>query len=323
MYKYYNKDNYIKKTNIYYDLISKTYYKGEDKVISRYGIFSKVIETRSFTKVAKQIGYSQSAVSQTVKSLEQDLGTILVDRKKDGIVLTDDGREFFPYIQAIYTAETALEQKQKEMQGLEHSVIRIGTFTSVSRNILPRLMKSFKINYPTVNFVLKQGEYTSIKKWIQSGEIDFGFVNSDMISGIDVEILYQDEMLAVLPPNHDLVRYKTISLKQLAKEPFILLDEGQHSVIMHALAKQQLEPQIEYKVYDDYSILAMVQQGLGISAMYSLVLNGFEEGLVIRPITERPKRSVAIAWQNWDTMTLASRNFVKFIRENLSLEIKN
>lgn len=138
-----------------------------------------------------------------------------------------------------------------------------------------------------------------------------------------MEILYQDEMLAVLPPNHDLAKYKTISLEQLAKEPFILLDEGQHSVIMHALAKQQLEPQIEYKVYDDYSILAMVQQGLGISAMYSLVLNGFEEGLVIRPITERPKRNVAIAWQNWETMTLASRNFIKFIRENLPLEIKN
>lgn len=292
-------------------------------MISRYGIFNKVIETGSFTKVARQIGYSQSAVSQTIKSLEQELGTILVDRKKDGIILTDDGKEFFPYIQAIYTAEVALKQKQKEMQGLEHSVIRIGTFTSVSRNILPHLMKSFKINYPTVNFVLKQGEYTSIKKWIQSGEIDFGFVNSDMISGIDVEILYQDEMLAVLPPNHDLAKYKTISLEQLAKEPFILLDEGQHSVIMHALAKQQLEPQIEYKVYDDYSILAMVQQGLGISAMYSLVLNGFEEGLVIRPITEQPKRNVAIAWQNWETMTLASRNFIKFIRENLPLEIKN
>lgn len=154
-------------------------------MISRYGIFNKVIETGSFTKVARLIGYSQSAVSQTIKSLEQELGTILVDRKKDGIILTDDGKEFFPYIQAIYTAEVALKQKQKEMQGLEHSVIRIGTFTSVSRNILPHLMKSFKINYPTVNFVLKQGEYTSIKKWIQSGEIDFGFVNSDMISGID------------------------------------------------------------------------------------------------------------------------------------------
>lgn len=316
VHEYYNKDIYIKKTNIYYDLISKTYYKGEEKMISRYGIFSKVVEIGSFTKVAKIIGYSQSAVSQTIKSLEQELGVILIDRKKDGIILTRDGKEFYPYVQAIYAAEIALQQKQEEMKGLEHSIIRIGTFTSVSRNILPQLMKDFKTKFPTVNFVLKQGEYTSIKKWIQNGEIDFGFVNSDMISGIDVEVLYQDEMLAVLPLKHRLAKYKTISLKQLAREPFILLDEGQHSVIMHAFVKQQLEPQIEYKVYDDYSILAMVQQGLGISAMYSLVLNGFEKGLVIRPIAEQPKRNVAIAWQNWETMTLASRNFIEFIRNN-------
>lgn len=60
----------------------------------------------------------------------------------------------------------------------------------------------------------------------------------------------------------------------------------------------------------------MVKQGLGISAMYSLVLNGFENGLAIRPIKEHPERNVALAWQNWDTMSLASRKFVEFIKEN-------
>ena len=285
-------------------------------MVSRYGIFCKVIENGNFTKVAKEVGYSQSAISQSIKALEQELGTILIDRKKEGITLTDDGKSFYPYIQAIFHAELSLKQKQQEMKGLEHSVIRIGTFTSVSRNILPQLMKSFKSLYPTVNFVLKQGEYTSIKKWILHGEIDFGFVNSDVVSGINMEFLYRDEMMAVLPKHHKLANLPIISLDQLAKESFILLDEGRHSVIMHAFADYKLEPQIEYKVYDDYSILAMVKQGLGISAMYSLVLNGFEEGLAIRPIKEHPERNVALAWQNWDTMSLASRKFVEFIKEN-------
>lgn len=133
------------------------------KMISRYKIFCKVVEAKSFTKVAQQIGYSQSAVSQTIKALEQEMDTILISRGKEGIELTKDGKEYYPYIQAIASAETALQQKQQEMQGLEHSVIRIGTFTSVSRNILPQLMKEFKLKYPNVNFVLKQGEYTSIK----------------------------------------------------------------------------------------------------------------------------------------------------------------
>lgn len=284
-------------------------------MISRYGIFCKVIELASFSKVARKIGYSQSAVSQTIKSLERELGVILIDRKKDGITLTSDGKEFLPYLEAIYSAECALEQKHKEITGLENSIIRLGTFTSVSRNILPQLMKQFKKIYPNVNFILKQGEYTSIQKWVQTNSVDFGFVNSNAVSGIDVEVLYEDEMLAVLPPNHPLAQNEIISLAQLAKEPFILLDEGDYSVIMNAFQKLHLSPQIEYEVYDDYSILAMVRQGLGVSAMYGLVLNGLEKGLQIRPIREKPTRPVALAWQNKNTMSLASRRFMEFIQK--------
>lgn len=284
-------------------------------MISRYGIFCKVIELASFSKVARKIGYSQSAVSQTIKSLEKELGVILIDRKKDGITLTSDGKEFLPYLEAIYSAECALEQKHKEITGLENSIIRLGTFTSVSRNILPQLMKQFKKIYPNVNFILKQGEYTSIQKWVQTNSVDFGFVNSNAVSGIDVEVLYEDEMLAVLPPNHPLAQNEIISLAQLAKEPFILLDEGDYSVIMNAFQKLHLSPQIEYEVYDDYSILAMVRQGLGVSAMYGLVLNGLEKGLQIRPIREKPTRPVALAWQNKNTMSLASRRFMEFIQK--------
>ena len=284
-------------------------------MISRYGIFCKVIELASFSKVARKIGYSQSAVSQTIKSLEKELGVILIDRKKDGITLTSDGKEFLPYLEAIYSAECALEQKHKEITGLENSIIRLGTFTSVSRNILPQLMKQFKKIYPNVNFILKQGEYTSIQKWVQTNSVDFGFVNSNAVSGIDVEVLYEDEMLAVLPPNHPLAQNEMISLAQLAKEPFILLDEGDYSVIMNAFQKLHLSPQIEYEVYDDYSILAMVRQGLGVSAMYGLVLNGLEKGLQIRPIQEKPTRPVALAWQNKNTMSLASRRFMEFIQK--------
>ena len=61
----------------------------------------------------------------------------------------------------------------------------------------------------------------------------------------------------------------------------------------------------------------MVSQGLGISAMYSLVLTGFEKGLAIRPIKECPERNVALAWKNWKTMSFASRKFMSFIRKIL------
>lgn len=281
--------------------------------MSRYAIFCKVIETSSFTKTSEIFGYSQSAVSQTIKSLEQELGVVLIERRKDGIMLTKDGEQFYPYIQAVYTAEKALEQKQKEMKGLQNSVIRIGTFTSVSRNILPPIMKAFKDRYPTVTFALRQGEYTSIEQWIREGQIDFGFVNADVVKKVDTRVLYEDRMMAVLPKNHRLAGKKEISIKDLTGEPFILLDEGETSVPLNIFRKYDISPQIAYEVYDDYTILAMIRQGLGVSILYEKVLLGFEQDLAIKPIKENPKRVVAFAWQSWDTLSYAARNFVEFI----------
>ena len=282
-------------------------------MISRYEIFCKVVEAGSFTRVAGELGYSQSAVSQTIKALERELGVTLIDRKRDGMALTEDGRQFWPYLQAIRGAEEGLRQKEREMRGLGSGVIRIGTFTSVSRNLLPRLMKRFKEEHPTVAFILKQGEYTSIEQWVMEGSVDFGFVDANAVTRVETRILYRDEMRAVLPQGHPLASQETLSLRQLAEEPFILLDEGEHSVVRSAFQKAGLVPRIEYEVYDDYSILAMVRQGLGVSAMYQLVLSGFEEGLEVRTIREEVERSVSLAWRNWQTMPLAARRFAEFI----------
>ena len=282
---------------------------------SRYEIFCQVLEAGSFTRAAEKLNYSQSAISQGIKALERELGTALLSRGKDGIRLTADGRQLLPYIQSVCQAERALRQKRGEMLGLEHAVVTIGTFTSISRNILPPLMQAFKARHPHVRFVLSQGEYTSIAQWIQEGRVDFGFVNSGAVKGLTVRVLYRDQMSAVLPAGHPLAALETLSLRQLAQEPLILLDEGGHSVSLDAFSAQGLTPRIEYTVYDDYSILAMVRQNLGVSLMYNLVLKGFEEGLAVRPVAERPERTVALAWRNWDAIPLAARLFAQFVME--------
>lgn len=285
-------------------------------MISRYGIFCKVAELGSFTRAAESCGYSQSAISQNIKALEQETGVSLLSRRKDGVQLTADGRDFFPYLQAVWQAEQALERRRQETMGLKNSVIRIGTFTSVSRNLLPPKMKAFKARYPDVRFVLRQGEYTSIPQWIRQGEIDFGFVNQDAVDSMDTRLLYEDHMLAVLPQGHPLEQKPVIPLKELSREPLILLDEGDHSVLLDAFRQAGQTPNIAYEVYDDYSILSMVRQGLGISVLYEKVVSGFESGLSLRPILEAPRRRVALAWSSWETMPYAARWFAEFLMGN-------
>lgn len=285
-------------------------------MISRYGIFCKVAELGSFTRAAESCGYSQSAISQNIKALEQETGVSLLSRRKDGVQLTADGRDFFPYLQAVWQAEQALERRRQETMGLKNSVIRIGTFTSVSRNLLPPKMKAFKARYPDVRFVLRQGEYTSIPQWIRQGEIDFGFVNQDAVDSMDTRLLYEDHMLAVLPQGHPLEQKPVIPLGELSREPLILLDEGDHSVLLDAFRQAGQTPNIAYEVYDDYSILSMVRQGLGISVLYEKVVSGFESGLSLRPILEAPRRRVALAWSSWETMPYAARRFAEFLMGN-------
>ena len=78
------------------------------------------------------------------------------------------------------------------------------------------------------------------------------------------------------------------------------------------------KPHIEYKVYDDYSILAMVKRGLGVSILYNMVISGFEQGLVIKPVQEPLERPLALAWKNWETLPLAARRFAEFILHHAS-----
>lgn len=287
-------------------------------MISRYEIFCMVVETGSFTRAAEGLGYSQSSVSQTVKNLENELGTVLIERKKDGISLTNDGRFFYPYIEAICAAERALEEKRRELNGLTNSVITIGTFTGISRTILPGLMKSFQDIYPTVSFVLQQGEYTGITERIQGGKVDFGFINSDAVRGVEVLPLYDEQMLVVAPEKHPFAARESIPLSEIADEPFILLDEGEQSVPLAAFSQSGLTPNISYKVTDDYTILEMVRQRLGVSMIYERVLRGFGQGLTIREIDEKPKRTIALAYKNRDSLPLSATKFINFILKNIN-----
>ena len=93
-----------------------------------------------------------------------------------------------------------------------------------------------------------------------------------------------------------------------------MLDEGEYSVPEQAFQRRGLHPRIEYKVYDDYSILAMIRQGLGVSILYRRVLEGFGADLVIRPVKEQMERPVALVFRNWDTMPYAARKFASYVQ---------
>ena len=168
--------------------------------------------------------------------------------------------------------EVELEKKQKEVEGIESGLIRIGTISSGSCHWLPSLMYKCKKIYPNVTFELFQGEYTNISDGVMNGTIDFGFVNPHATTNLHSILLTQDEMHVILPQNHPLAKNEYIDLKTIQAEPFILLNEGDYNEVLDIFHSQGLSPNIQYNVHDDYTIMAMVEQGLGISILSNLVL---------------------------------------------------
>lgn len=287
----------------------------------RYAAFNKIIETGSFTKAGEELGYTQSAVSQMVRSLEKELSTTLILRSRKGIDLTPDGRELLPYINTVCNAHRELLEKQKEMQGLQKGIVRIGTFSSVSCNWLPGLMKDFKARYPSVYFELHQGEYTSIAQWIKEGTVDFGFINpaAEGAANLQTVPLAQDEMLAVLPQSHPLVSIDRVTIDDLASEPYILLDEGQLSEPLEFFRQNGLQPNIQYRVFDDYTIMSMIEKGLGIAILPKLVLTRFHYDIVTKEISPPIIRTIGLAYKDKKAMPAASRHFMDFIVEHSKL----
>lgn len=270
-------------------------------------------ETGSFTQAAAALNYSQSAISQAIKKLEQEVGTTLFTRKHDGLILTPDGLAFSAYLKDIALAENRLAEKVRETKGLKQGVIRLGTISSITRSYLPEKLRVFHQQHPGIRFSLRQNDYNGIVDWVNENQVDLGFVDPDLASSQFIRVVYEDELVAVLPKGHPFSQRKCISASDLANEDFILMDEGTTSSIRHAILPYIDPSHILYTVYDDDSIIRMVHLGMGVSVLSTSVLHGFEREVDIVPLSRPIKRKIALTWKHWETIPYAARKFAEFL----------
>ncbi|MCM1181737.1 MAG: LysR family transcriptional regulator [Clostridium sp.] len=284
--------------------------------MNRYIILQKIIELGSFTKAADALGYTQSSVSQMIASLENELSLKLLTRSRHGVKLTIEGNELYPFIERAIYQYQAMQEKVKEMKGLETGIIRVGTISSITCHWMPQLIKGFKEQYPNVQFLFHQGDYTLIPEWIHTGAIDFGFITPYASTDLKTEVIKNGEMLAVLPKNHPLAGQKSILLSDLAKEPFILLEEGKYSEPMAAFEAAGVVPDIKYTIHDDYTIMTMVEAGLGVSILAELMLRRTNFANVCLPINPPIYRTLAVVYKDKDYLPIASKYFIDYIMDH-------
>lgn len=281
--------------------------------MNRYKALLKVMEVGSYTKAAEILGYTQPALSQMIAALEKEIGITLLYRSRYGIRLTPEGERLLPTIQKAVQQYDDLRRMEDEIKGLDTGIVRIGTVSSISCHCLPGIIQKFWEKYPNVQLVLHQGDYTSICDWVQTGTVDFGFVNPAAAKGLETQTLRNDPFVAVLPKNHPLAQKAAVSLQELAAEPYLLLEEGCYSEPMEAFRKAGVTPNIRLTMHDDYSILSMVEQGLGYSLLAELVLKKAAYDVAIRPVKEPIRRTMALVMKDKRGLSAAAKIFMKFI----------
>lgn len=281
--------------------------------LQKYLALVKTVELRSFTKAANALNYSQSGISRMINDLEEESGVNLLERNRSGVNLTSDGMNLFPFIQKMVNEYLMLQRRIEELTDLDTGIIRIGTFSSVATHWIPKMIQEFQKFYPNVEFELLLGDYTEIEKWITIGRVDFGFVRLPTNNHFKSKFLQQDELLVVLPENHYLTKYNKIPLSELSNFPFVLLEKEKNSDILELFKQLDFTPNIQFRTWDDYAVMSMVERNLGISILPELILKRISYNIVAKPLDIPFYRKIGLVYKNEETISLATKEFFKFI----------
>lgn len=282
----------------------------------KYIAFLKVIEHGSFTTAAEDLNYTQSAVSHMIGSLEKELNTTLFIRSKHGLQLTYEGTQLAPIIRRLVDTSNQLKETCLALNGMQSGVVRIATFATFSGSIFPKILKEFKKDYPNINFEFHQGYYREIENWVNKDMVDFGITNIEGMKKFQSIKLFDDPLFLALSKEHQLAQKKIINVNELKNEPFITLDEGDEKDFMIYLRSLGIELNVKYHLCDDNSIIAMVENNLGLAILPKLALIAGHFDIVDTPIEPKISRPIGIIYKSKDLISASSRIFINYLIEH-------
>lgn len=285
--------------------------------ISKYKALIKTVELSSLTKAAEYLGYTQSGISHMISSLESEYGFLLLVRNKSGVHLTSKGKEIYKYMIEIVNRQEKLKQTVSVINGLYSGVINIGTFSSVATHWLPTIISKFEELYPDIKIHIKDGIYDEIENWISIGKVDCGFITLPTQKNLKSFSLIKDRLLVVMPTKHHLCSLEYFPIDALRKEPFIMPGEGSHYDIGRIFAKSG-QPKIRFSFRDDYSALAMVEKGFGITILPELTLRDNVRNVHIMELETHDYRNIGLAYLPNNTTPII-KQFFRFIKDKIEL----
>ena len=278
-----------------------------------YQVFMAVVEQESFQKAAQALQLTPSAISHAVASMEAELGSPLFVRSKQGIYLTNYGKELFPYIKNVLNSDEYLQQAVAQFNGMQKGVVRLGTFNSACVEWMPSHLTDFEEEYPNVRVEIYQGTYADVYRWLRDGVVDLGFLSSICTGDLDWEPIYQDRIVCVAPKGFRTENPGYMTIDELRRQHFVVQREGCDADVNAFLKKYGLHIGGGSYITDDLSAIALVMGGYGVCLVPELVVKNIAFPVEVYPLDVEEKRTIVLASVHADVLAPAVQRMHDYI----------
>jgi DNA-binding transcriptional LysR family regulator len=291
----------------------------EDIELRHLRYFLAVAETLHFSKAAQNIGIAQPPLSQQIKRLEQMLGHRLFERTTRGVKLTLAGQLL------AERARSTLEKVQDDLAQVrrlgrgEEGTLTVGFSGSVMFTELPAAIESYRRRYPKVELRLRELATSAQIAALLNGTLDLAFMrDGDPTVGIEIKTWLEERYVAVLPDAHPLANKRSLRVRDLRKEPFVLFARRMGPLAFDrtiaCCERNGFRPNIVQEATQWPTIVRLVAAGIGVSLAPACVASISIPGAVYRAAGAGCKTTVDRGLKVGSTTVLAS-NFMEIARK--------
>jgi DNA-binding transcriptional LysR family regulator len=277
-----------------------------------------VSRTGSFGKAAVDLGYTQSAVSQQIATLERIVGQRLIERPGGPrpVSLTEAGRLLLTHADAIAARIAAAQADLTALSDGQAGTLRVGVFQSVGQRILPELMRRFLHSWPQVKVTLTESANdVELLDLVERGQLDLTFSDLPLTEGpFDSVELLRDPYVLVVPVDSPLAERDTPpALREVSELDLIGHKHCRTMTHLEAVFRRPLH--FVFRSDHNQTVQALVASGVGSALVPRLTMDPEDETTTLIELPKLPPRLIAMAWHRDRYRTPAARAFVETAQE--------
>ena len=289
--------------------------------LERLQIFYAVALEKSFSKAAKKVDKTQSAISQSIRLLENEVGEVLFQRNNRTVVLSEAGQILFEHAASIIESIETAQVRIDSLKNLQEGELTISSSMTSACYMLPDVLKKFKNKYPGIKIVLKNGLSDHAANMVANKESDVGVVmlpiNNPKLESIPLAVR---EDVVITSINHELNNKENLNVKDLLDYEFILLDKEAHTrqYVNTHFDTIGANPKLAMEVGNMEIIKQMVKLNFGISVIPRIAVKE-EEGktLSVRRVFSKDEcRKIGVVYRKGSKMKLTTKVFIEMIQEH-------